>query len=251
MPNTGLQRVQRRLIRDDVLSSLRAGILEGTFQAGERLIETELAEQLGTSRVPVRDALKELARERLVETHPFRGAVVATFSADDILEIYTLRGLLEGYAARLVAEKATDNDIEHLQRIHEELRAVADRADVTAMVSKDFEFHHEICRLSGNRRLREVWSTLASQVRIVMILANQVIFEPGFILAMHKPILAGLRSRDPEAAERAVTFHLREAADLMVQGMEHMNRSVPSAESKRGRWQDRHLGMPSSDWGEA
>jgi DNA-binding GntR family transcriptional regulator len=215
----GLQRVRTRLIRDDVLASLRAAILEGTFQAGERLIETELAEQLGTSRSPVRDALVELAREGLVALHTYRGAVVATFSDEDVREIYTLRVLLEGYATRLATENATAQDMECLQRIHEELRNIVEHGDVASLVLKDFEFHHEICRLSGNRRLLDVWSTLASQTRLVMTLADEVYFEPSFILEIHSPILEALHNRDPDAAEMAVRFHLGEVAELIVEKM--------------------------------
>jgi DNA-binding GntR family transcriptional regulator len=209
------------LVRDDVLSSLRDAILDGTFRAGEHLIEKELAEQLGTSRVPVRDALKELSREGLVAIHPFRGAVVATFLAEDIREIYTLRILLEGYATRLATEKATDQDIECVQQIHEELRDIVERGDLAALVLTDFKFHQEICRLSGNKRLLEAWSTLGSQTRLVMTLADQVYFEPSFILETHVPIVEALHNRDPDAAEKAVTFHLGEAAELIVEKMEN------------------------------
>jgi DNA-binding GntR family transcriptional regulator len=208
------------------LSSLRAAILEGTFQAGERLIETDLAEQLGTSRGPVREALKELSREGLVDIQPYKGAVVRTFSASDIEEIYELRNLLEGYATRMAVEKATPADIDRLQELYDEMQAIADAGDLSALVEKDIEFHREICRVSGNTRLQVIWSSLASQVRLFLVLADQVFFEPDFIVGTHTDTMKAFRTRDPDLAERAVEMHMLEVGQTIARalnGMEPMS----------------------------
>lgn len=220
MPRNSLQRIKQRLIRDDVLSSLRAAILEGTFQPGEHLVESELAEQLGTSRGPVRDALQELAQEGLVVIHPYRGAEVATLTASDIQEIYELRSVLETYATRLAVEKATPADIDRLQSIYDEMKAVACTGDLSALVEKDVEFHHEICRLSGNRRLLKVWSSLASQVRLFLILADQVFFEPDFIVETHTATLEAMHKKDPDLAETAVKKHMLEVGQTIARALE-------------------------------
>ncbi len=166
MSGKGLQKVNRRLISEDVLCTLRVAILEGVFETGEHLVETEIAEQLGTSRVPIRDAFKELAREKLIELHPFKGAVVASFTASDIHEIYMLRCLLEGYAARLVAEQATPDELAHLQELHDEIEALIEVDDLEPILQKDFAFHRELCSVSRNGRLLEIWDMLASQVQL-------------------------------------------------------------------------------------
>jgi DNA-binding GntR family transcriptional regulator len=210
MPRTGLRKISQRLIRDNVLSSIRAAILEGTFEPEERLIETDLARQLGTSRGPVRDALKELAQEGLVVIHPYKGAEVASFSASDIQEIYVLRNLLEGYATRLAVENATSADIDHMQEIYDEMQALADEEDRSGLVEKDIEFHRELCHLSGNQRLLDVWTSLAAQVRLFLVLANQVFFEPDFIVSTHTDTMKAMRNRDPDAAEKAVKKHMYE-----------------------------------------
>jgi DNA-binding GntR family transcriptional regulator len=215
----GLRKVQQRLIRDDVLSSLRAAILEGTFQPGERLIETDLSQQLGTSRGPVREALKELSREGLVVIHPYRGAEVTTFCADDIREICVLRTLLEGHATREAVTKATPEDIERLQKMYDQMQNLADTNDLSELVEKDIAFHREICRIAGNKRLLEVWSSLAAQIRLFLILTDQVFFDPDFIVETHKPVLDAMRNQDPDAAAEAITYHLCKAAEAIVSGM--------------------------------
>jgi DNA-binding GntR family transcriptional regulator len=201
------------------LSSLRAAILGGTFQAGERLIETDLAERIGTSRGPVRDALKELAREGLVDVHPYRGAVVATLTARDIEEIYELRNLLEGYATRAAVEKASPADIDRLQKIYSEMQSIADAGDLSALVEKDIEFHREICRISGNRRLLDVWSSLGSQVRLFLVLADQVFFTPEFIVSTHTVTLEAMCTRDAERAVQAMQAHMLEVGRTIARGL--------------------------------
>jgi DNA-binding GntR family transcriptional regulator len=232
MTSKGLCKISQRLIRDSVLSSLRAAILDGAFQPGEHLVETELAERLGTSRGPVRDALKELAQEGLVVISPYKGAQVATFSAQDIKEICALRSLLEGYATRKAVERATPCDIEHLQKILDEMQDLADVDDRSALVEKDIEFHQEICRLAGNERLFKVWSLLASQVRLFLILTDQVFFDADFIVTAHASIMEGICNKDPEAAEKAITFHLCEAAKTIMYELQHSESAEEEQEAE-------------------
>ncbi len=234
MPSKGLQKISRRLISEDVLCTLRIAILEGAFEIGEHLVETEIADQLGTSRVPVREAFKELAREKLIELHPFKGAAVASFTATDIHEIYELRSLLEGHAARLVAEQATPDELGHLQELHEEIETLIVEDDWRPILQKDFAFHRQLCRVSGNGRLLEIWDTLASQVRLVMTLADQILLEPSFILEVHRPVIKALINRDPGGAEEAMVLHLRKTADLLAQGLE--SRDAANREKATRDW---------------
>jgi len=215
MPSKGLQKVRRRLISEDVLYTLRIAILEGVFETGEHLVETEIAEQLGTSRVPIRNAFKELALEKLIELHPFKGALVASFTASDIHEIYVLRSLLEGHAARLVAD-----ELAHLQELHDEIETLIEEDDLEPILQRDFAFHRELCSVSRNGRLLEIWDTLASQVRLVMTLADQILLEPRFILEVHRPVIEALINRDASGAEEAMVLHLRKTAELLAQGLE-------------------------------
>jgi DNA-binding GntR family transcriptional regulator len=226
MSTQPLQRVKQKLVQEDAVSSLRAGILESVFKPGERLIETELAQQLGVSRGPVRDALKELAREGLVVIQPYRGAIVATFSADDVRQIYELRSLLEGYATRRAVEKVTTADIDRLQEIYSEMKACARAGNVTGLVEKDVEFHRELCRLSGNSRLLTAWSSLIAQVRLFLTLAGGVFYDPEFIVETHTPVLEAMRRRDADDAERAIKESMRETAQTIMRGMEEERASA-------------------------
>ena len=227
-----LPSVKQGLIRDDVLSSLRGAILDRSYRPGEHLIETELARRYGTSRGPVRDAIKELAQEGLVVIQAHKGAVVATFSAQDILEISELRILVEGHATRLASQNANAEDLALLQVKYDEMQSLADAGDLKQLVEKDIDFHREVCRLSGNSRLLKLWSSLASQIRLFLVLTDQVYFEPQYIVETHRPILEAMYRRDHAAAEEEIKRHLAEAAETIVQGMRDAEQGTTEQKSK-------------------
>ncbi|MFB3902375.1 MAG: GntR family transcriptional regulator [Acidobacteriota bacterium] len=218
--------MKQGLIRDDVLSSLRAAILDRSYRPGEHLIETELARQFGTSRGPVRDAIKELAQEGLVTIQAHRGAVVATFSPEDILEISELRILLEGYATRLASENASAEDLALLETKYGEMQSLADAGDLKRLVEKDIDFHREVCRLSRNGRLLKLWSSLASQIRLFLVLTDQVYFTPQEIVETHRPILEAMHRKDHTGAEKEIKLHLAQAAETIVRGMREQEQPV-------------------------
>ena len=112
------------------------------------------------------------------------------------------------------------------------MQNLADVNDLSALVEKDIEFHQEICRLAGNERLLKVWSLLASQIRLFLILTDQVFFEADFIVGTHASIMEGIRNKDPDAAEKAITFHLCEAAKTIVQELQHSESAEEELEAE-------------------
>ena len=111
-----------------------------------------------------------------------------------------------------------------LQAKYDEMQALADAGDLKRLVEKDIEFHREVCRLSGNGRLLKLWSSLASQIRLFLVLTDQVYFEPQYIVETHRPILEAMYRRDHAAAEEEIKQHLAEAAETIVQGMRDLSR---------------------------
>ena len=214
------EKIIQRSIRYDVLSSLRAAILDGTLKAGAHLIEAELANQMGVSRGPIREALAELEEEGLVVKYAYKGTFVASFSARDVREIYSLRCLLEGYAARLAAVRIRPKDIERLESIINSMEEAADAGDLDMLVERDIQFHREICRLSGHSLLFATWSKLASRVRLFLTLADQVYFTPDYIVGTHYPTMEALRKRDPDLAEKTIKEPIIEVGETVARGVE-------------------------------
>lgn len=195
----------RLLLREHIKEMILERILAGTYEPGERLVETGLAREFGTSQVPVREALRELEALRFVESEPFRGARVRAVSSAEIVEIFPVRSAIEEVAVRL-ATVQLDGDVEELERhlsAMEEATAAGDRHE---QVLSDVEFHRTIIDASGNTILGEVWLTLRVEGR-TMITSLRASIGLEEIVAIHEPILAAIRAKDPDGAVAAMRRH--------------------------------------------
>ena len=151
-------------LRDVVFENLRGAIVEGKLKPGQRLMEVQLAEQLGVSRTPVREAIRKLELEGLVVMIPRKGAYVANMSLKDVIDVLEIRASLEGLAASLAAERITDEDIKKLESIVEEFNDSINESDVEALLRKDVEFHECIFKSTNNKKLHQLINSLWEQV---------------------------------------------------------------------------------------
>jgi DNA-binding GntR family transcriptional regulator len=198
----------RVILRDQVRDLLLSRVMSGEYPPGSRLVETRIAQELGVSQAPVREALRDLEQLGCVEYEPFRGSSVRALSVHDLLEAFPVRAALEGLACRLAAERISDAQLEQLAALVEEMRAAPDpRAESTA----DSEFHATIVEAAGNATLSRQWSQLLPHARtfISMTLPEST---RGSVAERHVPILDALRRRDPEAAAAAMEEHLADVA---------------------------------------
>lgn len=194
--------VHRTVLREEVKSVLLQRILSGHYAPGDRLVEIRIAEELGVSQAPVREALRDLESVRFVESAPFRGARVRQFSDAELIEVYPIRGALEEVAAREAA-KRMGGDVSALEV---ELTGMRQAQDVLEQVEHDARFHELIVAASGNSRLLEVWSSLQVETRTA-ITALRTGLTPQEAAELHEPIVNALRRRDSRAAGRAVRSH--------------------------------------------
>jgi DNA-binding GntR family transcriptional regulator len=191
--------------------------MRGEVQPGERLVETRIAQELGTSQAPVREALRDLELLRLVESEPFRGARVRAVSLEEMAEIYPVRAALEEVAAREAASRLNPETDASLAAEVEAMRAAAVEGDLHRQVEHDVRFHRLIVEASGNRTLLEVWTSLGIEARTIMTLLKTGL-DPAELAEMHQPILDALRSGDPDRAGRAVRAHVESFRDLLLEG---------------------------------
>lgn len=200
--------------------SLRELLLEGKFLPGERIREVPLAEQLGVSRIPLRIALERLANEGLLEVRPTTGFVVPQFSVNDIFDAIHLRGLMEGRAAKLAAERVTDpREVAALHALSYEMIALVQRSTLTleclaSYIDLNVQFHTELLRLSGSRIIRRAMEHVcslpfASPSSFLQrhYLAPQ--FREMFLLALdhHRGVADAIVNHDGERAETIMQEH--------------------------------------------
>jgi DNA-binding GntR family transcriptional regulator len=205
-----------------VLARIREEILGGDLQPGARLIETDLAARFGTSRGPVRDALRELAREGLVSDVPRRGTVVATLSGSDLVEVYGVREALEVGACRIVIQAASDGDLEgldvHVSAIE---RGTAAESDYLSVSEADFAFHRGFIQLVGNARLAAIYERMLAQTALLLRTAASAnpVLRTGMEKPVHSDLLRALLTRDTAAAQAAVEHHYRYAEERLFPGL--------------------------------
>ncbi|MBS1677003.1 MAG: GntR family transcriptional regulator [Actinobacteria bacterium] len=213
-----LSAIDRRGFADRVYEALRGSVLAGEFRPGEHLVETELAERLGVSRVPVREALQKLKSEGLVEDAPGRGLCARRFSAADVADIYNLRLGLEPIAARLTTCRA--EPVEPLEELIGQMRdASEEHRDVAAMTAIEMKFHRKICELSGNQILAHSFAAAAAQIQLAMSVDNDSVVDGSDLAAEHQVIVDAIAAGDPDRASRVMIEHILSTVDQVFDGM--------------------------------
>lgn len=200
-------------VRESVHDVLRRMIFTGALAPGERLVEAELARQLGTSRAPVREAVRQLERDGLLQHNPRRGCVVTALTGEDIRDLYSLRALVEGFAVRRTAGRVSPEALAQLEGLIREMESAAEQQKITDLIDADVRFHDLMVSLAGSSQLHRVWSLLNPQTWTVLSVTRLDGRSLSMIAARHRPVLEALASGDPERAEVAVKHHILELAD--------------------------------------
>jgi DNA-binding GntR family transcriptional regulator len=211
--------LERRVLREDIRDHLMRDILEGRLAPGERIIETRVAQQFDVSQAPVREALRDLEMFGFIASSPFKGAVVRETSPEDLVQVYPIRAVLEGLAARDAATRLDERGLARLQGLVETMRKAAARGDDDAQIDADFKFHLGIVEASGNWLLKQFWERmrLANTTLLTVARSRHSMME---IADRHVPVLDALRARDPEAAERVMRQHIDEPGHWLRASLE-------------------------------
>jgi len=209
-------------LRNIVAEQMRAAILDGHYKPGEWLRQERLAQDLGVSQMPVREALKELAAEGLIEHVPYRGARVLVFSVDDILDLYSHRAFLESRAAFIAAEIITAEELAVIKGLQAEVEKHGAPEVVFKYRGLNRQFHQHVYLVSKReyliRTLNQMWATFPT-----MLIANfaatavQPLPERESVdVAEHRAIVSALEAHDAPAAERAMKEHILITADYLI-----------------------------------
>jgi len=191
-----------------VYNDLLRLISSGAFDAGSRLDEQRIADELGVSRTPLREAITQLVRDGIVENRPYRGNFVRVFTAKEVFDLYEVRKGLESMAVRVAMPHLTEHSIAHLREILKEIDVALRANDLEAYGLADQQFHDAIAQLSDNRTLVTMLNELRGQVQLIRTMANQ---NPDVveITAMERPeIVDAMADGDVERATQLMEEHI-------------------------------------------
>jgi DNA-binding GntR family transcriptional regulator len=206
------------LLAEEVVDRLREPIFRGLLAPGDRLPEEQLAETLGVSRGPIRDALSQLEREGLVVRRRNRGAVVARLRRRDLDEVYSLRTALESVACTWAARNAREQDHAELQSIVDGYHGLAPELTLQEAADADLRFHDAIYRSARHRRLLRTWHELRPQVYL-FLLARTYVSAPEFRTFMavrHSLMLDAIRAKDEDRAAREAAVHVETSYQRVI-----------------------------------
>lgn len=207
-------------LRELVCENIRQAIIDGTFSPGERLMEIQLADEMGVSRTPVREAIRKLELEGFVVMIPRRGTYVADISIKDITEIYEIRISLDVLAAGLAAERITDEELATLNNYMVEISKQVPSMNMEKIVELDTAFHNVLYTASRNERLVSIINNLREQLTGIR---GRSMSYPGRLVETmdeHRALVDSIAARDVERAQRAARVHIENAEQTLMRSLE-------------------------------
>jgi DNA-binding GntR family transcriptional regulator len=209
------KRKKKRLLREQVYTSIKNAIISGEFEPNRRLIEEKLAEDMKTSRTPVREAIQKLEKEGLIYRLPRGGFAVKSVTEEEVEEIFGLRGILEGYAGFLATERIEQEELRSLDDIIGKEEECLQNMNVEDFIRLDGEFHDVLYRAAKNNRLY----TLLNDLRDYMYRYRVIIlrYQRKYHLAVqdHKEMVVSMRAKNARQVEKLVRKHMTRGKDLI------------------------------------
>lgn len=211
VPDAKLDPVPSASRREKVTQTLRHAIVTGRIRPGDRLLEVELAHQLGTSRAPVREALRQLEQEGLVATQPYKATEVLGITQEEIDEVLVpLRVTLERFAFRKALRRLTADDLTLLERLVTTMRYAGQAGDADALANADIRFHELVIERADQPHSLQLWRTIEPRVRAHFRRDAPAHVNPEEVAAQHQELLDALRAGEEKTVLNTVERHIRQ-----------------------------------------
>ncbi|MDO4553535.1 MAG: GntR family transcriptional regulator [Lachnospiraceae bacterium] len=220
-------------LRDVVFNTLRQAIITGEFAPGERLMEIVLAERLGVSRTPVREAIRKLELEGLVVMVPRKGAEVASITEDRLKEVLEIRCALEKLGAVLSCQRITEEGREQLKKAHEEFVESVKQGDILDIATKDEAFHECIFELTGNQRLVQIVNNLKEQMYRYRMEYVKDVANHGNLIGEHEVLLEAILSGNESLAEETMNHHIHTQEEVILKNIHQQEEEKTAKEAEQ------------------
>ena len=203
-------------LREVVFNSIRGAIISGVLKPGERLMDVQLAEKMGVSRTPIREAIRKLELEGLVVMIARKGAYVADLSIKNITDVLEVRAALEGLASGLAALRMTEEEIKDLELTARHFEQAMNSNDVEGVIQTDIEFHEKIFKATRNEKLLQLTNSLMEQVQRFRVMYLNKAIKSTNLIKEHYKIVEAISRRNREMAENISKIHIQNAEKDMM-----------------------------------
>lgn len=210
-------------LREIIFTTLREAIIMGELKPGERLMEVQLAQKMGVSRTPVREAIRKLELEGFVSMIPRKGAHVAKLSVKDIMDVLEVRASLDGLATSLAAERIAENELKELKHIQGQFDNYVEKDNLQGVIKKDVEFHDVIYKASKNDKLIQISNNLREQVYRFRVIYLKDFSSTKEVIREHMEIYQAIDNKDPGAAREAAENHIKNQELMIIESIKRNN----------------------------
>lgn len=209
--------IERSTYKDHVIKYIYDGMRENRFQAGDKILESHLAKELGISRAPIREALADLVRSGLLEYRPQVGNYVATLSPPEIIDSYVARGVLEGFAVAQGVDSFNDEDLQHLEEMAHKMASYARDGKRKALIDLGQEFHEELFSHCTNTQMVIFTEQLSLKLHMLFYKHWARVYSPDEIRDRHLEIIDVIRERDSVKLEMMIRNHYIDTGHKIVE----------------------------------
>ncbi|OSP53777.1 transcriptional regulator [Pseudoruegeria sp. SK021] len=203
-------------LHENLVAGLRQLVIDGVLASGQRIPEAELCQRFGVSRTPLREALKVLGAQGLMQLRPNRGAIVTPLDPGDILPIFEVKGALERLIGLSAAERANDMDIDAMSALHLELGAALQKGDIRQYTELNYAFHKRLSQIPRNAHLRQSYDDLQQRIWRYRFLVNESFSRVADSFAEHEQIMIALRARTPLDLAARLESHNARTCEAMT-----------------------------------
>ncbi|MGA1846560.1 GntR family transcriptional regulator [Deferribacter abyssi] len=213
--------LETKPLREKIADKIRTDIIKGVYKDGDRLVEPKLAEMLGISRTPIREALRQLESEGFVEIIPRKGAIVKTMTLEDIDNLYVIKANLEGLAARQAVKYIKDKDIDEMSKINQRFFYIANKSSdiVEEYLKYNIDFHNIFIKLSHNEKLVEILEGLSKNFQRIKGMLITKTDRALNAYEEHNEIIKAFKSRNEELVELKVRWHIENSWNFIKERM--------------------------------
>ena len=208
-----------KVIAQEVATDIKSAIVNGMIKPGEKINETQIARDMGISRSPVREALHMLKKEGVVVSIPYKGTFVNLLGKKDIEDMYIIRGLLEAYAIEKVIENKNEKILRCLRKNVEDIEKDVEKKQLKDLVSKDIEFHRNVCIFSGNKKLIDVWEGFQTQIEVLINLESGFYERFQLLAVEHRELLSLIIEGKVKQAQEKIKAHILQALDFLKESL--------------------------------